>query len=138
MSIGSTSRAAVYTSGSLYKRHQGIGYTPGSHYKRFGNLGGYQPRNMSAMNREAVDSMNAAFQTAGPQIFEAAAARSQGLSELAANQVLERVKAAAAALAKKGEGVSLANGGSGGSEDVDEGESKPAGEDNGNAVDKTA
>ncbi|MCC6949569.1 MAG: hypothetical protein IT539_17570 [Bradyrhizobiaceae bacterium] len=115
MSIGATSRfGAGYTPGSFYKRHKNIGYAPGSLYKRFGNLGFTQARNMSAMNRAAAESVNAAFQNAGPQMFEAKAAESMGLSELAARQVLERVKAAMNALADQGQSLSLANGGSGG------------------------
>ncbi len=65
-------------------------------------------------NRAAAESVNAAFQNAGPQMFEAKAAESMGLSELAARQVLERVKAAMNALADQGQSLSLANGGSGG------------------------
>lgn len=115
MKVGSGSIG--YTSGALYKRHQRIGYTPGSHYKRFGNLGLPQQRNMKEINRQAVESTISAIETAGPQIFNAKLTESEGLSEIAAKQVLQRVQQAMNALADTAASVSLANGGTGGSVD---------------------
>ena len=111
MKVGAAS--VGYTSGALYKRNKTIAYTPGAHYQRFGKFGLHQARNMSSMNRQAVESGVSAYQNAGPQMFETQAAHSQGLSELAANQLMERVKKAMAALADKGDSISLANGGTG-------------------------
>ena len=90
-----------------------VGYTPGSYYKRFKNIGLHQPRNMKAMNREAVESVNSAFANTGPKIFETKSEEYFGLSELAAQQVLKRAKELANKLAAGGESLSAANGGSG-------------------------
>jgi hypothetical protein len=106
-----------YTSGTLYKRHANIGYSPGSHYQRFGNSGLMQSKNMQGMNRAAAESVNAAFQNTGPQIFETKSNETYGLSELAAQQVLQRAQDAMNKLAEQGESTSTANGGTGASVD---------------------
>lgn len=79
--------------GALYKRYKGIGYTPGSHYRRFGKLGLHQSRNMSAMNREAVSNYINSISEAGSNMFAQKTIESQGLSEIAAQRLLQRVKA---------------------------------------------
>jgi hypothetical protein len=113
MKVGSSS--ARYTSGSLYQRHKAsTAYTPGSKYKRFGTFGLVQQRNLSSMNRGAIDSYRAAVASAGPIMFEAKYAQSEGLSEIAVQQVLQRAKEAATALADKSAALSIANGGTGG------------------------
>ncbi len=106
-----------YTPGSLYKRTSHINYTPGSKYQRFGRFGLLNQRNLSAMNRAAADSYNAAFSGAGPNLFAAKATESQGLSEIAANRVLERVKQQANTIADRAANISIDNGGNGGTED---------------------
>lgn len=108
MKIGAGS--VGYTPGSLYRRSRSIGYTPGSHYQRFGKLGLLQSRNMQTMNRQAVEGGVASVQNAGPQLFEARATESQGLSELAAMQVIKRVQEMAKSIAEQGEDVSRAAG----------------------------
>jgi hypothetical protein len=113
MKVGSSS--ARYTSGSLYQRQKTSGaYTPGSKYKRFGTFGLVQQRNMSSMNRSAIDSYRAAIAGAGPIMFEAKYAESEGLSEIAVHHVLQRAKDAANALADKSAALSISNGGTGG------------------------
>jgi hypothetical protein len=81
------------TGGALYKRYKSIGYTPGSHYQRFGKLWLHQSRNMSAMNREAVSNYINSFSAAGSNMFAQKAIESQGMSEIAAQKLLQRVKA---------------------------------------------
>lgn len=87
--------AAGYTPGSLYKRHANIGYSPGSHYQRFGNFGLMQSKNMQSMNQQAAASYNAAMTGAGPGVFEANQVASEELSELAVQELLNRVQAVA-------------------------------------------
>lgn len=103
-----------YTSGMLYKRHKLSTYTPGSKYARFGRLGLMNQRNMTSMNREAAAGYSSSFSFAGIRAFEAKQVESEGLSEIAANQTLERVKAQMNALANSASSFSLANGGNGG------------------------
>jgi hypothetical protein len=90
-----------------------VGYTPGSYYKRSKSIGLHQPRNMKAMNREAVESVNSAYSNTGPKIFETKSTEYYGLSELAAQQVLKRAQDLADKLASGGESLSAANGGNG-------------------------
>jgi hypothetical protein len=103
-----------YTSGALYKRHQHINYQSGNKFKRWGGLGLIQQRNMSAMNRQAADNYRSAFSTVGYIAFDANLIQSEGLSGLAAEKVLARVKAQMTALADKSSSLSTANGGNGG------------------------
>lgn len=77
-----------------------IGYTPGSIYKRFGQFGLFKSRNMQSMNRRTVESYNSAFVTGGAQLFDFKASESQGKSELAAQQLLQRVQQEAKAASK--------------------------------------
>lgn len=126
-----------YTSGTLYKRHKLTAYTPGSKYARFGKLGLAAPRNLSAMNREAVASYNSSFGIAGPNMFSQTLTQSEGLSEIAANKVLARVKQQMTALADSASGLSLTNGGTGGTPAAS-GDTSDSGEDTpGSNVDET-
>ena len=70
-----------------------IGYTPGSFYQRF------RQTNLQKMNRETVRIYDNAVATAGPLMFNATLTRSQGLSELAAKQLLARIQQEAEAKA---------------------------------------
>jgi len=103
-----------YTSGAIYKRHQGINYRSGTKFKRFGGFGLIQQRNMGQMNRQASNNYRSAFSTVGYIALDANLVQSQGLSELAANKVLARVKEQMLALADSASSLSFANGGSGG------------------------
>lgn len=102
-----------YTSGALYKRHQGITYTSGAKFKRWGGFGLIQQRNMSSMNRQATANYQSAFASVGYVAFDANLIQSEGLSGIAAEQVLKRVQAQMKAIADKGSAVSAANGGTG-------------------------
>ena len=103
--------------GNYYRRSANMGYSPGSHYQRFGKSGLIQSKNMQSMNRAAAESVNAAYQNTGPQIFETKSNETYGLSELAAQQVLQRAQDAMNKLAEQGESTSTANGGNGASVD---------------------
>jgi hypothetical protein len=104
----------IGASGALYKRHSQTTYTPGSKYQRFGRFGLINQRNMSTMNRRALTSYNDSFSIAGFNAFALKALHSEGLSEIAANKVLQRVKQAMTTLADSASSFSTANGGSGG------------------------
>lgn len=106
--------AIGYTSGALYKRHKATAYTPGAKYARFGKFGLMNQRNLSAMNRQAVASYNSSFSYAGPNMFSQKILESEGLSEIAANKVIARVKQQMIALADSASSLSLSNGGTGG------------------------
>jgi hypothetical protein len=140
MKVGSSS--ARYVSGSLYQRQKTSGaYTPGSKFKRFGNFGLMQHRNLSSMNRGAIDGYRAAVAAGGSIMFEAKFAQSEGMSEMAVQQVMQRVKEAAAALADRAEGLSLANGGTGGATAETDGTDEKDGDKSdgtGKNVDETA
>jgi hypothetical protein len=110
MSTGSVG----YTSGALYKRHQHISYQSGNKFKRWGGFGLIQQRNMSSMNRQAAANYQSAFSSVGLIAFDANLIQSEGHSEMAAENVLKRVKAQMTALADKGSALSTANGGNGG------------------------
>jgi hypothetical protein len=133
MKIGAASIG--YTSGTLYKRHKHSTYTVGSKFERFGTFGLLNQRNMRAMNREAVEAYNSSFSFAGTNMFSQKLTESEGLSEIAANIVLERVKAQTQALIDSSSALSLANGGSGGNE-VSETDAE-SDSDTGNNVDET-
>jgi hypothetical protein len=92
--------------GNYHRRSANMGYSPGSHYQRFGKSGLIQSKNMQSMNRAAAEGANAALVNAGPQIFETKTEQSYGLSELAAEQVLQRARDAMNALAEQGESTS--------------------------------
>jgi ribosomal protein L15 len=94
------------TPGNYHRRSANMGYTPGSHYQRFGKSGLIQSKNMTSMNRSAVDNVRAAYLNSGPQVFDAKAEQSYGLSELAAEQVLKRAQEAMNKLAAQGESTS--------------------------------
>lgn len=126
-----------YTSGALYKRHKLTAYTPGSKYARFGKLGLAAPRNLSAMNREAVASYNSSFGVAGPNMFAQNLTQSEGLSEIAANKVLARVKEQMTKLADSASGVSLTNGGTGGTSKTGDDASNAGDDTTGANVDET-
>jgi hypothetical protein len=110
MKVGASGASQI--SGPLYKR-QNVGYASGSKYKRFGNFGLVQQRNLSSMNRRAIDNYRSAVAYSGPIVFDAKQTESEGLSEIAAMQVLKRAQDAAAAIAAKSKSLGLA--GSGGS-----------------------
>ena len=97
--------------GALYKRSKGIGYTPGSYHQRFGKLGLHQSRNMSAMNRETVSSYISSVSAAASNMFAQKTIESQGLSEIAAQKLLQRVKAEMKARLDGGSILSLGTGG---------------------------
>lgn len=63
-----------------------VRYAPGSLYKRF------HLTNFQKMNRNAVRAYKDAVAAAGPLMFNATLTQSQGLSELAAQQLLVRVQ----------------------------------------------
>lgn len=63
-----------------------VDYTPGSFYQCF------RLTNLQKMNRNAVRIYDDVVATAGPLMFNATLTQSQGLSELAAEQLLARVQ----------------------------------------------
>lgn len=100
-----------YTSGALYKRHQGIAYQSGNKFKRWGGFGLFQQKNLSSMNRQAAANYQSAFASVGYVAFDSNLLQSEGLSSLAADKVLKRVQTQMKTLADKGIAVSAANGG---------------------------
>ncbi len=129
MKVGSA--GVGYTSGAMYKRHRNLNYSSGSQFKRYGEFGLWQPRNRSAMNRAAADGYSTAFAAVGYIAFDATLVQSEGISEIAANKVLARVKQQMIALADSASSLSVANGGNGGTDDT-------ADDTTGNNVNETA
>jgi hypothetical protein len=95
MSVGGVgySSGTLYSSGSLYKRH--------------GIRSVQQQGNMQKMNREAVSNYNASFVSGGSVMFDANFTESQGKSELVAQQLLQRVQAAAQAASQNSSRINL-------------------------------
>jgi hypothetical protein len=74
-----------------------IGYTSGSIYKRHGINSVQKQGNLQRMNREALENYIAAFSGGSAGIFDMVSAASQSRSEQIAENLLQKLQAAAKA-----------------------------------------